>query len=126
MAIDPRGADLQRFLGDDTTTGELVMLNLLRFADGGRTHYEAYAAAIQPFLAKVGGSVVYAGLAGDPLVAEAGQGWDAVVIVRYPDRRAFMAMVADPGYQAITHLRTRALRETVLQPTTPWWPSPTS
>lgn len=43
-----------------------------------------------------------------------------MVIARYPSRTAVSLMVADPGYQAITHLRTRALREPVLQPTTPW------
>ena len=29
-------------------------------------------------------------------------------------------MVADPDYQRITHLRTEALDEAVLQATTPW------
>lgn len=42
-----------------------------------------------------------------------------VVLVRYPDRQAFAAMIRDPGYRAITHLRTEALVESVLQPTTP-------
>ena len=103
------------------------MINLLRFAKGGREQYEAYAYAIEPFLVRVGGSIVYAGSAGEVLVAEDGQAWDAIVIVRYPSRRAFSEMVADPGYQVITHHRTSALRETVLQPTSPWlssrWPS---
>ncbi len=119
MAVNPRGADLKRFI-DQGEQGEVVMINLLRFAQGGREQYEAYAYAIEPFLVKVGGSIVYAGIAGDALVAEDSQAWDAVVIVRYPSRAAFTAMVADPGYQTITHLRTSALRETVLQPTTPW------
>lgn len=29
-------------------------------------------------------------------------------------------MVADPEYQQVTHLRTEALTEAVLQATTPW------
>jgi uncharacterized protein (DUF1330 family) len=53
-------------------------------------------------------------------VAEDGQAWDAVLVVRYPDRRAFSRMVADPEYQEVTALRTAALSEAVLQPTTPW------
>jgi uncharacterized protein (DUF1330 family) len=40
--------------------------------------------------------------------------------VRYPDRSAFSRMVADPEYQQVTHLRTDALVEAVLQATTPW------
>jgi len=35
MAIDPRGADLKRLLAEDDG-GPVVMLNLLRFAPGGR------------------------------------------------------------------------------------------
>lgn len=66
------------------------------------------------------GEVVYAGDGGAALIAEAGQAWDAVLLVRYPSRAAFMRMVMNPDYQKITHLRTSALREAVLQPTTPW------
>ncbi len=53
------------------------------------------------------------------LAAEPGQEWDAVVLVRYPSREAFSRMVADPQYHAISHLRTEALTEAVLQATTP-------
>ncbi|HEY6033741.1 MAG TPA: hypothetical protein VIV58_05760, partial [Kofleriaceae bacterium] len=88
MGVNPRGADLKRFL-DQGPAGEVVMINLLRFAKGGREQYEAYAYAIEPFLLKVGGSIVYAGIAGDALVAEDGQAWDAIVIVKYPSRDAF-------------------------------------
>ncbi|MDB4968623.1 MAG: hypothetical protein JWN44_4312 [Myxococcales bacterium] len=120
MAIDPRGSDLKRFLEEDQT-GPVVMLNLLRFVGGGgEASYVDYARAIAPFLAKVGGEVVYAGRGSTVLVAEPGQAWDAVLLVRYPDRAAFCRMVADPDYQRITHLRTVALEEAVLQATTPW------
>ena len=41
MAVDPRGADLKRYLAEDPG-GPVVMLNLLRFApDGGRERYAA-------------------------------------------------------------------------------------
>jgi len=40
--------------------------------------------------------------------------------VRYPSRRAFSEMVADPEYQRITGLRTAALAEAVLEATVPW------
>jgi uncharacterized protein (DUF1330 family) len=120
MAIDPKGQDLKRFLADDDG-GPVVMLNLLRFVAGGRARYDEYARAIQPFLARVGGAVVYAGDGATPLVAEAGQAWDAVLLVRYPSRAAFCQMVADPEYQKVTHLRTAALKEAVLQPTRAWY-----
>jgi len=47
-----------------------------------------------------------------------------VLIVRYPSRHAFSAMVRDPAYQAVTHLRTEALTEAVLQATVPWNAAP--
>jgi hypothetical protein len=97
MVIDPRGADLKRLLAEDDG-GPVVMLNLLRFAPGGRARYAEYLRATAPFLAKVGGELVYAGEGATALVAEAGQAWDAVLLVRYPSRAAFAAMVADPDY----------------------------
>ena len=120
MAIDPRGRDLKRYLQEDPG-GPVVMLNLLRFAEGGREAYARYAEALRTtFLPRYGAEVLYAGDGSTPLVAEAGQDWDAVLLVRYPSREAFSRMVADPEYQEVTHLRTQALTEAVLQPTTPW------
>ena len=120
MAIDPRGADLKRYLQEDPG-GPVVMLNLLRFAAGGRESYDTYARALsETFLAKYGAEILYAGDGSTPLVAEQGQDWDAVLLVRYPSREAFSRMVADPEYQEVTHWRTQALTEAVLQPTTSW------
>lgn len=111
---------LDALLADDPG-GPVVMLNLLRFRpDGGRESYQRYAEALRGELnPRYGLEVEYLGAGGPALVAEDGQAWDMVVLVRYPDRRAFAAMVRDPEYQAITHLRTEALVESVLQPTTP-------
>ena len=120
MAVDPRGADLKRYLQDDPG-GPVVMLNLLRFADGGREVYAQYAAALSStFLPRYGGEVLYAGDGSTSLVAEDGQAWDAVLLVRYPSRQAFSRMVADPEYQEVTAWRTGALIEAVLQATVPW------
>ena len=118
--VDPSGSDLKRFLEEDPG-GPVTMLNLLRFKpDGGRDSYNKYAKAIVPFLQKVGGEVLYLGDTTSPLVQpDAGNDWDAVLLVTYPSRKAFSQMVADPEYQQITHLRTEALEAAVLQPTTP-------
>ncbi|MBI5103794.1 MAG: DUF1330 domain-containing protein [Solirubrobacterales bacterium] len=119
MPVDPTGADLKRYLQEDPG-GPVVMLNLLRFAEGGRAGYDEYARAIVPFLDRVGGRIVYAGDCATALVAPDGHDWDAVLLVEYPSREAFSRMVADPEYQQITGLRTAALSEAVLQATTPW------
>jgi uncharacterized protein (DUF1330 family) len=119
MAVDPTGADLKRFLDEDPG-GPVVMLNLLRFADGGRGDYEEYSRRIVPFVEEVGAEVVYVGDCSSVLVAPDAHDWDAVLLVRYPSREAFSRMVANPRYQEITGLRTRALAAAVLQATVPW------
>jgi uncharacterized protein (DUF1330 family) len=119
MAVDPQGSALARLVKEGPE-GPFVMLNLLRFAPDGRALYEEYSRRAGAFLARYGGELLYAGDGEDPLVAEQGQSWDAVLLVRYPGREAFSRMVADPGYQEITDLRSRALTEAVLQPTRPW------
>jgi uncharacterized protein (DUF1330 family) len=119
MTVDPAGADLKRFLAEDTG-GPVVMLNLLRFADGGRPTYERYAREIRRFLDGLGAEVLYVGDCSTTLVAPQDHEWDAVLLVRYPSREAFSRMVADPEYQRITPLRTEALSAAVLQATIPW------
>ena len=119
MPVDPTGADLKRFLAEDPG-GPVVMLNLLRFKDGGRASYERYAQEIGRFVEEVGARLIYVGDCSTALVAPAQHAWDAVLMVEYPTRAAFSAMVANPDYQRITHLRTDALEEAVLQATTPW------
>ncbi|BAD58163.1 DUF1330 domain-containing protein [Nocardia farcinica] len=120
MAVDPRGRDIKRYLAEDPG-GPVVMLNLLRFAEGGRESYARYADALrETFLPRYGAEVLYAGDGSTVLVAEEGQSWDAVLIVRYPSRDAFSRMVADPEYQQVTAWRTEALEEAVLQATVPW------
>ncbi len=121
MAVDPTGADLKKLLAEDPG-GPVVMLNLLRFKpDGGRESYAKYSKALaDTYLARYGGEVLYAGDGSTALVAEDGQAWDAVLVVRYPSREAFSKMVADREYQQVTHFRTEALDEAVLQATVPW------
>jgi uncharacterized protein (DUF1330 family) len=118
-AVDPTPEDIQRFLAE-TGDGPVVMLNLLRYAeDGGRETYAEYGERATPFLEAVGGELLYAGECGPALVAPDGFGWDTILLVRYPSKEAFMAMVSNPDYLAITPIRTRALAAAVLQPTTP-------
>ena len=120
MAIDPTGPDLKRFLAEDPG-GPVVMLNLLRFKpDGGREGYLEYARRFSQESHRFGAEVLYVGDGSTVLVAEPGQAWDAVLVVRYPSRQAFSDMVRDPQYSSITHLRTESLAEAVLQATVPW------
>lgn len=117
--INPTGPGLKQFLDEDPG-GPVVMLNLLRFRpDGGREAYEQYIEHFVQTAAPFGAEVLYRGDGNTPLVADQGQAWDAVLLVRYPDRKAFSDMVRDPAYQQGSHLRTSALVEAVLQATVP-------
>ena len=121
MSVDPTAETIRPFV---TAAGEddrpFVMLNLLAFdGEEGRRTYEEYGRQAQPHLERVGGEVIYHG-AGDPaLVDDQGRSWDTVMLVRYPSRAAFLEMIADPDYQETSKLRTAALADAVLQPTTP-------
>jgi uncharacterized protein (DUF1330 family) len=120
VAVDPTGQDLKRFLAEDPG-GPVVMLNLLRYrADGGRERYQEYVEHFRRTAAPFGAEVLYVGDGLTALVAEPGQSWDSVLLVRYPSRQAFSDMVRDPEYQRGTHLRSEALEEAVLQATTAW------
>ncbi|MEU4420278.1 DUF1330 domain-containing protein [Actinoplanes sp. NPDC024001] len=120
MAVDAEGDFLTAFLADEPDQ-PVVMLNLLRFAEGGRDLYQQYAKAFGEQIApRFGVEVVYAGDGTSALIAEPGQQWDAVLLVRYPSRKDFARMITDPQYQQISHLRSKALSEAVLQPTRPW------
>ncbi len=127
-AIDP-GADQVRQLRDHGPEGPIVMLNLLKFRDraaypeghpdAGLTGAEAYARYQHAFTVTVGATsqaeVLFEGpvdqvFIGDP----AANAWDACLIVRYPSRRHFLAMMADPAYrEALVH-RYAGLERTLL------------
>ena len=59
MAIEPGSGDLERFReGDDGKP--VVILQLLRFNQGGRDRYLAYSVAAQSILRAIGAQVLYA------------------------------------------------------------------
>ncbi len=119
MPVDPTGRDLKRYLEEDSG-GPVVMLNLLKYKPNGDQSYRAYSRALAGYLPGIGAEVLYVGDCSTILVAPQDWEWDAVLVVRYPSREAFAAMVRDPEYQKVTHLRTEALTEAVLQATLPW------
>jgi uncharacterized protein (DUF1330 family) len=87
MPIEPTSADLQRFAEHDDGR-PLVLVQLLRFNEGGRDRYLQYSPAAQAILTRMGAQVLYAGECTEALV---GDRWDAVVLVRYPSRAAYLA-----------------------------------
>jgi uncharacterized protein (DUF1330 family) len=116
MATEPDASELQRFRqGDDGRP--VVLFQLLRFAKGGRERYLEYASAVQRILVRLGAQILYAGEAGPALI---GEGWDGIVITRYPTRGTYVDMLSDPEYLKIVPLRRAALREAMMVPTDDW------
>lgn len=124
MATDesPNQEDF-RTLANRSGEGPVVMLNLLAFEpEGGRERYQQYTEAVQPMLEARGGSAVYLGQGAELLIGDDHDRWDAVLLVRYPSRAAFLDMIGSAEYQAVQHLRTEALSRSVLLATDPFDP----
>jgi len=117
--IDPTEEQVHAFAARaGEKDGPVQMVNLLAYVDDGSLYAE-YGLAVLPHLERVGASVTYAGNVDGLLIGGAHE-WDAVAVIRYPSRSAFLEMVTDAGYQEIAHLRTRALRDSRLIPTDAW------
>ena len=109
----------------------VYMLNLMRFYPQVKPLPAGPAAAMSPkdanayyeskalpMVLKVGGSAPFTGMAQGPNVMSytaSGDNWSRMLIIRYPNRRAFLRLVADPTYPAIAPFKLAAL-ELVLAP----------
>lgn len=101
----------------DADDAPIVMLNLIKFEpDGGRERYLRYHQMAKPILARYDVKVVFGGDGLPILSAGSESGWDAIVLVRYPNRSAFKAMVADPEYQVAFQVGVSAIADIALQP----------
>ena len=95
------------------------MLNLLRFdGDEGRAAYARYGEAVVPLVQALGGQVVWSGSCGPAVIGPAESEWDAVLLVRYPSRRAFLDMIASPEYGEAHPHRVAAIADSRLIPCT--------
>jgi uncharacterized protein (DUF1330 family) len=116
--IEPTPEQIARFQAS-TDGGPVTMLNLLRFAgDEGRESYARYGGEVVAHLQRVGGEIVYFGACDEALIGPEAREWDAVALVRYPSRAAFLEMVTDPGYLATAEHRSAGLADSRLIPST--------
>lgn len=121
MSITPTAEQVQAFVAAPDT-GPVVMLNLLKFAnheaeaDGsnGEDEYNRYGAAALQLVADRGGRLVWLGKAEQVLIGDPADDWDAVALVQYPSRRAFLEMVTSDSYQAAHTHRERGLARTII------------
>lgn len=95
-----------------------IMLNLLKFKDdGGREAYLRYMAEAAPHVRGAGAEVIYLGNAAE--LISGSESWDAVMLVRYPSRKAFVDMIRNPDYVEVHRHREAALERAVLYATDP-------
>jgi uncharacterized protein (DUF1330 family) len=123
--ITPNVEQFQQ-LAASTDSGPVVMVNLLKFRSGdspdGTTGVEEnrrYGDAALEMIAHQGGRLLWAGTGDQVLIGDAEQDWDAVLLVEYPSRTAFIEMVSSPEYLEAHAHRERALERTVVIACTP-------
>ncbi len=99
----------------------VVMLNLLKFKDTadegtstGQEEYAKYGRAAVRMVEASGGKVLWMGAAEQILIGDPEEGWDAVALVQYPSRKAFIEMTSKPEYEQAHEHRERGLERTVL------------
>ena len=129
MAITPNEDQFVQLAADSSTKpGEVVMLNLLKFSEqaddgGGGSGEDAYGRYREQALKMIeeqGGRVLWAGHQDQVLIGdEEADSWDAVALVSYPSRQAWLDMVAQEKYQEAHQHREGGLDRTVLLAMTP-------
>ena len=121
MAITPNKEQFVAYATADRP-GEVVMLNLLKFkkkadnGDGsGADAYNRYGAQVSKMVEERGGRMVWLGKAEHVLIGDVeNDAWDAVALVAYPSRQAFIDMVTSPSYNESHKHREDGLERTVL------------
>jgi uncharacterized protein (DUF1330 family) len=113
----PNEAGLAELTGRAQERSPVVMLNLLKFTEGGRERYAEYGAGVAPLLERAGARVAFAGEGGSVVLGD--DSWDLVLLVEYPSRGAFLEMIGSPEYGEIAHLRDEALEHSELHPLDP-------
>ena len=130
--VEPEQAQFRALMAMDPDLGPVEMINMLRYREhavypdgsghspcAGREAYLRYGLAVQAFLDRAGASIVWHGTPRLMLIGPQDQAWDDVLIVRYPDLRAFTTMITDPAYLEIAVHRSAALEDSRLIVTGP-------
>jgi uncharacterized protein (DUF1330 family) len=119
MPIGPTKEQIQGLVDSPLDT-PVVMLNLLKFAeraggDGGtgertgRESYARYGERMRELLERAGARVLFQGRADSVVIGGDADGWDAVILVEYPSRQAFLEMTSSPKYRDVSKDRGAGL-----------------
>jgi len=126
MPIGPTKEQIKALLDSDLET-PVVMLNLLKFAEradgdggdgskssSGRESYARYGDRVRSMLEQTGARVLFQGRADSVVIGGGDDDWDAVILVEYPSRKAFIEMTSSPNYQEVSKDRTAGLADSRL------------
>lgn len=122
------GAELYR----RNITGEVIMLNLLRFREtadysnypelrpevpiSGREAFQRYIDHTVPFLEESGGSLQFLGEGGKYFIGPSDERWDAVMLVRQSSVMSFFDFATNPEYLSGLGHRAAAIIDSRLLP----------
>ena len=124
MPIGPTTEQIQALVDSPLET-PVVMLNLLKFAEratgddetgqrSGRESYARYGERMRELLERTGARVLFQGRADSVVIGGEADGWDAVILVEYPSRKAFIEMTSGPKYGEVGKDRTAGLADSRL------------
>jgi len=111
MSVEPTRVQLSA-LKSYPKDKPVAMVNVIKFRnktpDGteeGKAAYKRYITAATPFMEAVGGKMIWRGKPAGVVIGNDDTKPDLMFIVEYPSIDAFFAMIKNPEYQKITHLR---------------------
>ena len=98
---------------NDSPEGPIVLLNLIKYREGGRDAFQRYGAITGTLIGEAGGKLIFAGKAG-PVLTGSDVAWDDVLIVRFPSAEKFLGMIESDTYtQEAAPIRAGALEATL-------------
>lgn len=113
-------------------SGEVIMLNLLRFKEtadyseapelapekpvSGRAAFQKYIEHTMPFLQKSGGELLLLGDGGQYFIGPSDEQWDVVMLVKQHSLASFMAFSSNTDYLSGIGHRTAAILDSRLLP----------
>ena len=113
-------------------SGEVIMLNLLRFKEiadysqysdiapitpiTGKEAYQIYIDQTLPFLEKSGGEIMLLGKSEHLFSGPMEEKWDLVMIIKQKSLNSFLSFASDPQYQVVIGHREAAIVDSRLLP----------
>ena len=107
--VMPNEKQMEEFL-EEGHDEPIFMVNLLKFKDraeypdkresnlSGKEAFAIYSKEVVGHLEKVGGKPIFGSEVTRLMLGEVEDLWDQVAIAMYPNRKAMLKMLSDPGY----------------------------